>query len=192
MDEAVRLRHGLRGVADDEAVPSVNDLLVKAVALALRRHPRINASFSEDHLQLHSAVNIGVAVAGDDALVVPTVRDADSRSLGSIAAETRRLAQRVRAGTVSADELTGGTFTVSNLGMYGMTAIRPIINAPQVGILGAGAIREVPARRDSEIVWRKVMTLTLSCDHRAVYGADAARFLAEVRRLLESPLLLAL
>jgi pyruvate dehydrogenase E2 component (dihydrolipoamide acetyltransferase) len=133
-------------------------------------------------------VNIGVAVASADALIVPVVRDADRLSLGAIARESRRLAELVRAGQISPGELEGGTFTVSNLGMYGMTAIRPVINFPQVAILGVGAVRDTLARVDGEIVDRKLMTLTVSADHRAVYGADAARFLADLRALLESPL----
>jgi pyruvate dehydrogenase E2 component (dihydrolipoamide acetyltransferase) len=137
-------------------------------------------------------VNVGVAVAGDDALVVPTVFDADRKSLGQIARETRDLAGRVRSGEIRPDELGGGTFTVSNLGMYGMTAITPVISVPQAGILGVGALREVLARVDGEIVDRTLMTLTLSCDHRILYGADAARLLADIRGLLEAPLRLAL
>jgi pyruvate dehydrogenase E2 component (dihydrolipoamide acetyltransferase) len=192
MDEALALRKHLREALGDAPVPSLNDLIVKAAALALRRHPRMNASYIEDRLQMHGQVNVGVAVATDDALIVPTVRDADTRSLGALAAEARRLAGSVRAGTVTPEELSGATFTVSNLGMFGMTAIRPIINAPQVGILGVGAAREVLALVDGQVSARHVMTLTLSCDHRAVYGADAARFLSEVRSLLEAPLQLLL
>jgi pyruvate dehydrogenase E2 component (dihydrolipoamide acetyltransferase) len=190
MDEALALRSQLRELDGMITVPSVNDLIVKAVALALRRHPRLNASLVDGALRLHPGVHIGVAVATDDALIVPTVRDADTRSLGSLATETRRLAERVRTGQVTPEELSGAGFTVSNLGMFGMTAIRPIINAPQVGILGVGMAREVLARIDGEIVSRRLMALTLSADHRAIYGADAARFLSEVRELLQAPLAL--
>ena len=112
--------------------------------------------------------------------------------MGAIAGETRRLAARVRAGEITPPELAGGTFTVSNLGMFGMTAIRPVINLPQAAILGVGAIREVLARVEGEIVDRQTMTLTLTADHRILYGADAARFLSEVKTLLESPLKLVL
>lgn len=193
MDEAIAIRVRLRELAaGDDAVPSVNDFMIKASALALRRHPRVNASYEDGQFQLHGRVNVGIAVATDDALIVTTVFDADMKTLGSIARETRRLAQRVRAGEITPPELSGGTFTVSNLGMYGMTAIRPVINPPQAAILGAGAIREVLARVDGEIVDRTVMTLTLSSDHRILYGADAARFLAAIRDLLESPLRMAL
>lgn len=189
MDEAVALREQLRGaVSEAQPLPSLNDLIVKACAIALRRHPRLNAAFANDTLYLAPQVNIGIAVATDDALIVPTLRDADTLSLGAIAVEARRLAGRVRTGEISPSELESGTFTVSNLGMFGMTAIRPVINPPQVAILGVGAARDTLARVDGQIVDRKLMTLTLSADHRAVYGADASRFLAEVRDLLQAPL----
>jgi pyruvate dehydrogenase E2 component (dihydrolipoamide acetyltransferase) len=121
------------------------------------------------------------------------IHDADVRTLGQIATLSRRLAESVRAGTITPPELSGATFTVSNLGMYGMTAITPVINPPQAAILGVGAIREVLARgADGEIVDRQLLTLTLSCDHRILYGADAAQFLAAIRAVLESPAALAL
>ncbi len=131
-------------------------------------------------------------MAANDALVVPTVFNADAKSLGQIASETRRLAASVRDGSISPRDLEGGTFTVSNLGMFGMTAITPVINAPQAAILGVGGVRSTLARVQGEIVERSLLTLTLSCDHRILYGADAARFLAEIRDLLEAPLRLAL
>ncbi len=172
--------------------PSLNDMIVKAAALALRDHPQANGSYRDGGFEFYSRVNIGIAVAAEDALVVPTIFDADEKSLGAIAAESRRLAERVRSATVTPAELSGGTFTVSNLGMYGMTAIAPVINPPQSAILGVGALREVLARVDGEIVDRHVMTVTLSCDHRILYGADAARFLSTIRELLEAPLRLVL
>ena len=192
MDAAIALRGGLKASANGEVVPSLNDLVVKACAIALRRHPRANGSYADGGFELHGRINIGVAVAGEDALVVPVVPDADTKSLGAIARETRRLAARVRSGEISPPELSGGTFTVSNLGMFGMTAITPVINPPQAAILGVGALRETLARVDGEVVDRTLMTLTLSCDHRILYGADAARLLADVRTLLETPLGLAL
>jgi pyruvate dehydrogenase E2 component (dihydrolipoamide acetyltransferase) len=193
MDEALQMRAGLKKASDEnDAIPSINDFVVKACAIALRRHPRVNASYVDGRFKLHDRINIGIAVATDDALIVPTVFDADSKSLGAIGRETRRLAARVRSNEITPPELSGGTFTVSNLGMFGMTAIRPVINPPQVAILGVGAIRETLAREDGEIVGRRLMTVTLSADHRILYGADAARFLAEVRVLLEAPLKLAL
>jgi pyruvate dehydrogenase E2 component (dihydrolipoamide acetyltransferase) len=192
MNAAIDLRTGLKASANGERIPSLNDLVVKACGIALRQHPRANGSYKDGGFELHSRINIGVAVAADDALVVPVVNDADARSLGGIARETQRLAERVRSGAVGPPELSGGTFTVSNLGMYGMTAIMPVINPPQAAILGVGALRDTLARVGGHIVDRTVMTLTLSCDHRILYGADAALLLAEIRSLLESPLGLAL
>jgi pyruvate dehydrogenase E2 component (dihydrolipoamide acetyltransferase) len=191
MDSAIAFRGELKRILEGEA-PSLNDLIVKACALALRGHPRANGSYADGGFELHERVNVGVAVAAEEALVVPVVQDADAKALGQIARETRRLAERVRLGTVTPPELSGATFTVSNLGMYGMSAIVPVINPPQAAILGVGAIREVLARVDGEIVQRLLMTLTLSCDHRILYGADASLFLAEVKGLLEAPLQLAL
>jgi pyruvate dehydrogenase E2 component (dihydrolipoamide acetyltransferase) len=191
MDGAIALRSQLTQLSDLDP-PSYNDLVIKACALALARHPRVNASYREDRFELHGRVNVGFAVATDDALIVPTVSDADGKSLTVIAQETRRLAARVRSGEITPPELSDATFTVSNLGMFGMTAIRPIVNPPQVAILGVGAMRGVLARVDGQIVDRTLMTLTLTSDHRILYGADAARFLADVQSLLESPLRLML
>jgi pyruvate dehydrogenase E2 component (dihydrolipoamide acetyltransferase) len=193
VDAAIALRTELKALADDGAtVPSFNDIIIKAAAVALREHPLANGSYKDGSFELHEAVNVGMAVAADDALVVPTVFDAAGKSLGQIARETRALAGRVRSGQITPPELSGGTFTVSNLGMFGMTAITPVINPPQAAILGVGAMREVLARVDGEIVDRTLLTLTLSCDHRILYGADAARFLARIRALLETPLKIAL
>jgi pyruvate dehydrogenase E2 component (dihydrolipoamide acetyltransferase) len=192
MDTALALRAGLKASVSGDGVPSLNDLVVKACATALRHHPRANGSYRDGTFELHPRVNVGVAVAAEDALVVAVVKDADAKSLGAIARETRRLAERVRSGAIAPPELSGATFTVSNLGMFGMTAITPVINPPQAAILGVGSLRETLARVDGEIVERTRMTLTLSCDHRILYGADAARLLGEIRDLLQAPLALAL
>jgi len=192
MDGAIAFRAQIKGLdPPTPSAPSFNDLIVKAAALALRRHPLANGAYRDGRFELYSRVNVGIAVAARDALVVPTIFDADQKSLGAIAAESRRLAERVREGAVTPPELSGATFTVSNLGMYGMTAITPVINAPQAAILGVGTMRTVLARVDGEIVDRRLMTLTLSCDHRILYGANAAQFLSEIRELLEVPLKLA-
>jgi pyruvate dehydrogenase E2 component (dihydrolipoamide acetyltransferase) len=193
MTAALALREDLKAVAsENQQVPSINDVIVKAAAIALRSHPLANGSYTDGAFELHDAINIGVAVAANDALVVPIVFDADTKSLGQIAAEIRRLAASVRDGSFSPRDLEGGTFTVSNLGMFGMTAITPVINAPQAAILGVGTLRPTLASVDGEIIDRSLLTLTLSCDHRILYGADAARFLAEIRDLLEAPLRFAL
>ena len=188
LDRVLELRARLREEAGEEPVPSLNDFFVKASALALLEHPRANGSYREEGFVLHGRVNVGFAVAAADALIVPTVRDAAGLSLVALAAETRRLADAVRAGTVTPHDLADGTFTVSNLGMFGMTAIAPVLNPPQAAILGVGSSRETLALDDGEVVARQRATLTLTCDHRILYGADAARFLATIRELLERPL----
>jgi pyruvate dehydrogenase E2 component (dihydrolipoamide acetyltransferase) len=192
MDAAIALRNQFKALPGEGIVPSLNDIIVKASALSLRAFPLANASYTDAGFELHEQINIGVAVAADGALVVPTIFDADTKSLGQLGSDSRTAAQRVRSGQITPAELSGGTFTVSNLGMFGMTAITPVINVPQAAILGVGAVRPVLAREDGEIVDRALLTLTLSCDHRILYGADAARFLAHIKQLLESPLSLAL
>jgi pyruvate dehydrogenase E2 component (dihydrolipoamide acetyltransferase) len=190
MDAAIAFRAQLK--ATGAQAPSFNDLIVKAAAIALREYPRANGAWRDGRFEEYSRVNVGIAVAAEGVLVVPTIFDVDSKALGAIAAEARRLAGRVRDGSVTPAELSGGTFTVSNLGMYGMTAITPVINVPQAAILGVGTLRETLARIDGEIVDRTLMTLTLSCDHRILYGAEAAQFLSRIRDLLETPIKLAL
>lgn len=193
MDATIGLRNELKSFATDaQPVPSINDLIIKAAAMALLSHPLANGSYADGAFELHDAINVGFAVAAEGALVVPTVFHADAKSLGEIAVETRRLATSVREGTITPPDLSGGTFTVSNLGMFGMTAITPVINPPQAAILGVGAHRAVLARVGEQIVERTLATLTLSCDHRILYGADAARFLSQIREFLEEPLRLLL
>jgi pyruvate dehydrogenase E2 component (dihydrolipoamide acetyltransferase) len=193
MEACVGLRAQLRASAiDGIPVPSYNDMVVKASALALREVPRANGSYKDGRFELYSRVNVGVAVAADDALVVPTVFDADTRSLGDIARTTRTLAERVRAGQITPSELSGGTFTVSNLGMHGVSAFTAVINPPQAAILAVGAMAQQPAVHDGQITVRHQMAMTLACDHRILYGADAARFLARIRQLLEAPMSLLL
>jgi pyruvate dehydrogenase E2 component (dihydrolipoamide acetyltransferase) len=167
---------------------SVNDLIVKACAAALRADPALNVSFAEDHLLVHRRVHIGVAVAMDDGLVVPVVHDADRKSVSQIGAETRDLAVRARERKLKPPEMSGGTFTVSNLGMYGVDAFTAVINPPEAAILAVGAAREEVAFQDGEVVPRRRMSLTLSVDHRAADGATGANFLARLAELLENPL----
>ncbi len=198
MEGCVKLREELKRLSPAEA-PTYNDMVVKASALALREHPRANGSYRDGRLQLHSRVNVGVAVAIDSddgltagALVVPTVFDAEEKSLGEIARETRALAERVRDGTITPPELGGGTFTVSNLGMFGVSAFTAIVNPPQAAILSVGALAPRAVVREGDVVVRGTMTVTLACDHRILYGAQAARFLARIRELLEAPAALTL
>jgi pyruvate dehydrogenase E2 component (dihydrolipoamide acetyltransferase) len=191
MEACVALRSELKRLSPEEA-PTYNDMIVKACALALREHPSANGGYRDGKLQLHSRVNVGIAVATDDGLVVPTVFDADLKSLGEIAREARALAERVRAGTITPPELGGGTFTVSNLGMYGVRSFTAIVNPPQAAILSVGSLAPRAIVVAGEIIARHTLTVTLSCDHRILYGADAARFLARIRKLLEEPAALTL
>lgn len=191
MSAAVRLRTELRSIATGgEGVPSINDFVVKACATALREFPRANGAYRDGSWELFSRVNIGIAVAGPDSLVVPVVADADAKSLGEIARHSAKLAGMVRDGSITPPQLAGATFTISNLGMFGVSSFQAVIDTPQAAILAVGAVVERPAVRDGEVVISKLMRVTLSCDHRILYGADGARFLASVRDLLERPLLL--
>jgi pyruvate dehydrogenase E2 component (dihydrolipoamide acetyltransferase) len=167
-------------------------MVLKACAIALREHTRANGAYRDGAFELYERINVGVAVATKDSLIVPTVVDADGKSLLEISREVRRLAARVRSGEVTPAELSGGTFTVSNLGMYGVSSFHAIINPPQAAILAVGEVRETPVVRDGQIVPGHRMTIALTCDHRILYGADAAEFLARIREYLEHPLKLAL
>ncbi len=192
MEQAADVRAQLKDAAGEEPAPSLNDFVVKACALALREFPRVNGSYRDGRFELHGRVNVGVAVAVEDGLVVPTVFDADRKALGQVARESRALAERVRAKEVTPPELSGATFTVSNLGMFGIESFEAVINPPQAAILAVGAVEPRVVVRDDKLGSRLRMAVTLSCDHRILYGADAARFLARVRDLLEKPLSLAL
>jgi pyruvate dehydrogenase E2 component (dihydrolipoamide acetyltransferase) len=191
MTAAVELRARLKEISDP--VPSFNDMVVKAAANALREHPRVNGAYRDGKFELYDRVNVGIAVAAMDALVVPTVFDADKKSLGQIARDARAVIGKVKDKTVTPPELSGGTFTVSNLGMFGIEQFTAIINPPQAAILTVGKLEKRPAVDDKErIVARDQMVLTLVCDHRILYGADGAQFLARIKDLLEQPLSLSL
>jgi pyruvate dehydrogenase E2 component (dihydrolipoamide acetyltransferase) len=191
MTMCIELRERLK--ESTEHPPSFNDMVVKAAALALRDHPKVNGAYRDGTFELYPRVNVGVAVAAQDALVVPVVRDADEKSLGEIARRARALIDKVREGTITPPELSGATFTVSNLGMYGIERFTAIINPPQAAILSVGALMKKAVVDDrGRVVARDMMALRLSCDHRILYGADGAEFLAAVRKLLEEPLSLAL
>jgi pyruvate dehydrogenase E2 component (dihydrolipoamide acetyltransferase) len=191
MSLIAELRRGAGKERDD--APSLNDFVVKAAAGALRAFPKLNSSFVDGKVEGYSRINVGVAVATEDALLVPVVRDADQRSLAQIAAETRRLAEGARRRTLAPEDLADGTFTVSNLGMFGVRAFTAIIDPPQAAILAVGRVRRAPVEgADGGVVFRDLMTVTLTCDHRVVYGADGARFLSRLRDLLERPLELTL
>ncbi|MEU4312198.1 dihydrolipoamide acetyltransferase family protein [Nocardia sp. NPDC024068] len=167
---------------------SVNDLLVKAVALALRANPGINVSFAGNALRQHRGIHLGIAVTTAAGLLVPVVRDADRKSISTIAAETRDLAERARDRRLRTDEMTGGTFTISNLGMYGIEQFTAVINPPESAILAVGAATDELRMADGQVVSRKVLRVTMSADHRAIDGAAAAQFLAHLEALVEHPL----
>jgi pyruvate dehydrogenase E2 component (dihydrolipoamide acetyltransferase) len=174
---------------DGEAVKvSVTDLLVRICALVLRQHPEVNASWGGDAILRHRHVNVGVAVAMDDGLIVPVVHDADTATLADIATRTRDLAARGRTGRLKPDEFSGGTFTISNLGMYGIDHFTAVVNPPEAAILAVGAGTAEPVVRDGQVVVRTIIKLTLTSDHRVLDGATAAAFLRDVRNALENPL----
>lgn len=160
------------------------DLLVAAVAAALRAHPRLRVTVEGDTIRPHEAIHVGIAVALDEGLIVPVIRDADRKTVQEIAAASRALVEKARAGTLGIDDVSGGIFTITNLGMYGIDAFTPIINLPQVAILGVGRIVEKPAVHDGQIAIRSLMTLSLTFDHRIVDGAPAAAFLHDVAERL--------
>ena len=183
------LRRGAR--TEGDSGPSLNDFVVKAAARTLREFPRFNASWVDGKIECYSRVNVGIAVATDDALLVPVVSDADEKSLAEIAADTRRLAEAARRRSLGPDDLQHGTFTVSNLGMLGVRSFTAIIDLPQVAILAVGAARRAPFEDGTDgVSFRDLMTVNLTCDHRVVYGAHGAEFLSRLRELLERPLLL--
>ena len=191
MTRALELRAELNAaLADTGEKVSVNDLIVRACAQALMQHPQAHRSYVDGTHVYHAHVHAGIAVALDDGLIVPVLRDADTKSVRRIAAETRDLAARARTGKLRQSEIEGGTFTVSNLGMLDVSSFSAIINPPESTILAVSAVAERAVVRDGAIVPRKMMSVTLSCDHRACSGADGARLLQTVKRLLEAPTLL--
>lgn len=193
MEAAFDLREQLKADAGENAVvPSFNDLIVLACGRTLREQPQVNSSYRGGAIERFERVNVGVAIAAPDSLVVATVFDADRLSLGAIARTTRRLAAEVREGSIAPPALAGATFTVSNLGMFGISRFSAVINSPQAAILAVGAVQQRAVVREGAVVARRCMTMSLAADHRVLYGADGARFLARVRELLEAPLLMLL
>lgn len=185
-----QLRRQINEYAASEPEPvkvSFNDLIIKAVARALIHMPQVNVSFAEDRLIQKKQVNVGMAVALETGLIVPVIKHADQRSILDIAREAKRLAEAARTGKLKPDDLSGGTFTVSNLGMFDVESFTAVINPPESAILAVGSITPTPVVEDGQVVVRDRMKVTLSSDHRAIDGAIAARFLQEVKRLLEEP-----
>jgi pyruvate dehydrogenase E2 component (dihydrolipoamide acetyltransferase) len=187
MTRAVALREQLVERAGDGPKPTLSDLLTKICAVALLRNRAVNAHFSEDGIKRFPTADIGIAVAAPQGLVVPVIRRAESRSILEIAGARADVVGRARANKLTREDLEDGTFTISNLGMFGVQQFIAVLNPPQAAILAVGSVEERPAARDGELVARPLMTVTLTCDHRAVDGADGARFLEDVKAFLEEP-----
>jgi pyruvate dehydrogenase E2 component (dihydrolipoamide acetyltransferase) len=187
IDELLKIRATLNAKAEGYKI-SVNDFVIRAAALALRQVPAANASWSDDAILLWERVDIAVAVALDDGLITPIIKGADQKGLAQIAQESKDLAERARAGKLKLEEFQGGTFSISNLGMYGIREFEAVINPPQGGILAVGAGEPRPIVKDGQLAVATVMTCTLSGDHRVVDGAVGAQFLAAFRKLVEDPL----
>jgi pyruvate dehydrogenase E2 component (dihydrolipoamide acetyltransferase) len=185
MDAALKIREEAKAL---ESKVSVNDILVKAAAIALRRSPKMNVSLQGDSILHFDTVDIGIAVAIEDGLITPVIRDADQKGLSAISAEARDLAERARKRSLKPAEYTGGSLTVSNLGMYGIDAFIAVINPPHAAILAVGAVADKAVVRDGQLVARKLMTVTLSGDHRVIDGAIGAEYLRELKNLLEHPM----
>lgn len=174
------------GRAKEESV-SVNDVIVKATALALEAHPEFNGFFQDGEFHHQSRINLGIAIALPDGLVAPAVLDCQGLAIDEIAHRARELAARARQGTLKAEEYTGATFTITNLGMFDVDSFAAIIVPPQVGILAVGSVSETPVLREGTLTTRRQMALTLSGDHRATDGAEGARFLGEIAACLQNP-----
>ncbi|HEX5889004.1 MAG TPA: pyruvate dehydrogenase complex dihydrolipoamide acetyltransferase [Pyrinomonadaceae bacterium] len=189
MDRAAEMRKGINALDPDLKI-SINDIIIKVTAAALMQHPEVNASFQEKFVRYYEQADIGVAVAIEDGLITPVVRAANQKSLSQIAAEVRELAERARSKRLKPEEYTGATFSISNLGMFGIDEFTAVINPPEGAILAVGAMTPKPVVRDNEIVIRQIMRVTMSCDHRVIDGATGAKFLQTFKKILENPLYL--
>ena len=187
MTEALRMRRELNAQLPEADHIPISPMILKACAIALEHQPHFNATFADRGITVHHDINIGLAVALDDGLVVPAILNCHGKSLGALARESRDVAERARGGRLRPAELNDGTFTVSNLGMYGVETLIAIIQPGQAAILGVGNVEERPVVRDGQIVARSMMTIALSADHRVTDGAEGAKFIAEIKQLLENP-----
>ena len=188
MERAAEARAALNKDLGDQGKVSFNDIIVKATALALTRHRACNAWFQEDHIRYWNEVHLGMAVAVEDGLITPVVRNADQKSLSQISVEARALADKARRRQLKPDEYTGATFSVSNLGMFDIDQFTAVINPPEAGILAVGTVVEKPVVLEGQVVPRKRLRLTMSCDHRVIDGATGAAFLKTLKQMLENPL----
>jgi pyruvate dehydrogenase E2 component (dihydrolipoamide acetyltransferase) len=189
MDRAAEMRRGINALDPDLKI-SINDVIIKVTAAALMQHPEVNASFQEKFVRYYEHADVGVAVAIEDGLITPVVRSADQKSLSEIAAEVRELAERARSRRLKPEEYTGASFSISNLGMFGIDEFTAVINPPEGAILAVGAMSPKAVVRDNEIVIRQMMRVTMSCDHRVIDGATGAKFLQTFKKILENPLYL--
>lgn len=187
MERAWEARAALKAMGEQFTV-SFNDIVMKATALALRQHPACNAWWMEDHIRYHGEVHLGMAVAVEDGLITPVIRNADRKGIAEIAAESRQLAEKARARRLTPEEYTGATFSVSNLGMFDIDEFTAVINPPEAGILAIGRIAQKPAVSEGRLEPRRMMRVTMSCDHRVIDGATGAQFLQTLKRMLENPL----
>ncbi|HYM15646.1 MAG TPA: dihydrolipoamide acetyltransferase family protein [Dehalococcoidia bacterium] len=192
MTAALAFRAQANATLPDDARVSINDMIVRACALALRAHPAFNVTADSETFTQQTRQNVCIAIALDDGLIAPAVLDAGAKTLAQIARETKDLVARAKGGALRAEEITAGTFSITNLGAYGIETLIGIIQPPQTAILGVGSVTAQPAARDGQIVVRDLMKVALSADHRVTDGALGAQFLAEIKRLLEAPLLLVL
>jgi pyruvate dehydrogenase E2 component (dihydrolipoamide acetyltransferase) len=192
MTAAMTLRSQINDAVDEDARVSINDMIVRACALALQRHPQFNTTIEDDQVTRRGAQHVCIAIALDDGLIAPAILDAGTKTLAEIARDAKDLIFRAKGGRLRPDEMSAGTFTVTNLGPYGVETLIGIIQPPQTAILGAGSVMPQPAVRDGEIVVRQLMKVALSADHRVTDGAQGAQFLAEIKRILEQPVLLLL
>jgi len=188
MERSAEAREALNQDLGDQGRVSFNDIIIKATALALTRHRACNAWFQDDHIRYWNEVHIGMAVAIEDGLITPVIRNADRRSLAEISRAARELADRARNRRLQPDEYTGSTFSVSNLGMFAIDEFTAVINPPEAGILAVGAVALRPAVQDGQLVARRRLRMTMSCDHRVIDGATGAAFLRTVKQMLENPL----
>ena len=188
VENLISLRQNINQTLDEKI--SFNDIIIKAVAFSLRKHPNINVSWSEDNIILNENINIGVAIAVDEGLLVPVIKNADKNSILDISNKIKDFAERSRNKKINLEELSGNTFTVSNLGMFGIDEFTAIINPPDACILAVGAIKQKPIVKNNEIAIGNIMKVTLSSDHRLVDGAEGAKFLKTLKTVLESPFLM--
>jgi pyruvate dehydrogenase E2 component (dihydrolipoamide acetyltransferase) len=190
MDNALSLRKQINASVKEEEKISVNDIIVKVAAMSLLKHPFVNSSYQDKSIRFYENADIGVAVAVDEGLITPVIRGANKKGIGQISAEIKEMAARAREKKLQPEEYTGATFSISNLGMFGIKEFTAIINPPEAGILAVGGATPTPVVRNGEIVIKNMMNVTMSCDHRVIDGATGSKFLQTFKQMLENPILM--